>query len=172
MTGEKFEDTGYLMSDAIREAAHWWDKTGRGMVSPTLDKFEKTRISTSASGPMIKVKDRVSETDSGILHGRKWAKLTQIEQMKVVKVWHENFVRFPMIEERVAAESGTVKVLTITCDHPLHDVNVQRVYEIKGPNVANVTMQAEQAGFYLSNDHDFCPPCVAAFQQTYVAGSA
>lgn len=168
----KFEDTGYAIRDAIKNATKWWDSTGRRLINKDLDQYEKTRVSFSGGGPMLRFKDKTSETNSGILHGLPFDELTKNEKAEVIKTWHHNFVRVPMLEERMEADQGFQKVLTIICDHPLHDVNVQREYAIKGTDAANVTMQAEQAGFYLSEDHDFCPACVIAFQQTNVAGTA
>ena len=90
-------DTGMRVDEAIRRAQAWWAEW-RGAIREGFNQATDTK----AIGPGKRVPGIVVHTahkdylPSGILSGKRWDKLTEAEQLQIVKIWHHNHVRDPM----------------------------------------------------------------------------
>lgn len=93
-------DTGMTIGEAIRRAETWWGEF-RGAVRRDFNRH-RAAPKVRASGrraPGLIIRAAEEETlPSGILSGKAWGKLTDQERVFVVKVWHHQHIREPLID--------------------------------------------------------------------------
>ena len=88
--------SGMKVTEAIARARKWWGEY-RGMVRREFTQIDATRkrVSRTSDGGLLSiVKDAFSDphVQSGILRGLPWDELSELDQMVIVKTWHEQHV--------------------------------------------------------------------------------
>ena len=83
-------DTGMRVSEAVRRAAEWWDKTGSEEMRRHGQRQAEAKRSFATLDP-----DDPNFLPSGIMHGYVWDDLKWHEKLRVVKAWHHEMIRKP-----------------------------------------------------------------------------
>lgn len=77
-------DSGMKVREAIANACHWWNRTGRQMMRKDGGKGSETSASLNP--------DNENFIPSGIVNGLRWDELNQRERAQIVKAWHFHHV--------------------------------------------------------------------------------
>ncbi|NIA67591.1 hypothetical protein HBA54_03210 [Pelagibius litoralis] len=102
----RFADTGMRVDEALARARKWWGEY-RGAVRRDFNrtrKAPKARLSAKASNFVIQGEEE-EPVPSGILSGQAWDDLSQREQLLIVKQWHHDHVRAPLIDKATVAKA-------------------------------------------------------------------
>ena len=83
-------DTGMRVSEAMRRASEWWDKTGSEEMRKHGQRQAEAKRPFATLDP-----DDDNFLLSGIIHGFKWDVLDREEKLCVVKAWHHHMIRVP-----------------------------------------------------------------------------
>lgn len=89
-------DTGIKVSQVVKEAKEWWEKSGR-------DQMRAYRFSKNSGGKGISADPHDANfIPSGITQGLPWDELTKDECLSIVKNFHHQKYRIPQREEKNA----------------------------------------------------------------------
>jgi len=114
MTDATLHESGMKVTEACKRAEQWWmDYGGRHMLSKELNKVSNVeeigRRFTPAGKktPAILIKGSMEPViPSGILRGLPWDELTSDEKLRIVNVWHREYIVSPL--HGMARQQGTL----------------------------------------------------------------
>ena len=103
-------DTGMKVTEAIARAAAWWDRIGRhGVKASNFNQVLIQKVHAQGRGPLLKRTDKEQDLPSGILRGLQWDELSKVEQKEIVKAWHHEQVRVPLVGQAIVDAAKTAQ---------------------------------------------------------------
>lgn len=88
--------SGMKVKDAVNQAAIWWEAKGR-------KEMRQSRLSGNPGAASFNPnpttdQEALNSFPSGVMAAKHWADLSRDEKLRVVKIWHHQFVVVPELE--------------------------------------------------------------------------
>jgi hypothetical protein len=108
-------DTGMKVSEAVSQAALWWDNRGRRLIRDKNYASDNPGFGSFNPDPKS-VEDADNWIPSGVMAGKPWADLSKVEKLQVTKHWHHNNIRVPNIDPELYLRATKRPGICFYCD--------------------------------------------------------